>query len=239
MQVSTRAIVISKIRYGEHDLIVKCFTQEFGLRSYMIKGAFRSKKSKLKPAYFQLLSILHLEADHKDNRQLQYIKEVKVDQNLYTIHSNVVKGAVVLFLAEVLSSVLQEEVPNQELFNYLEHSILSFDQNEQDPNFHLIFLVQLTKYMGFYPDIDNIDAPYFDMLEGKFQHLKPEVYAISNENLTVLKSLLGIKFDRDKKLRLSVLQKQEFLNMILVYFKLHLSGFKEPKSLAVLNQVFR
>ncbi len=239
MQVSTKAIVISKIRYGEHDLIVKCYTQEFGLRSYMIKGAFRSKKSKLKPAYFQLLSILQLEADHKDNRQLQYIKEVKIAQNLHAIHSNVVKGTIVIFLAEILSSVLQEEAPNQELFNFIDTSILILDQRELDANFHLIFLVQLTKYLGFYPDVDNINAPYFDMLEGKFQDHKPEIYSISNENLTVLKSLLGIKFDRDKKLRLSVLQKQEFLNMILVYFKLHLSGFKEPKSLAVLNQVFR
>ena len=53
MVVSTKAIVISKIKYNDNDLIVKCYSASCGVKSYVIKNALKSKKGKLKPAYFQ------------------------------------------------------------------------------------------------------------------------------------------------------------------------------------------
>lgn len=237
MQVSTKAIVLSKIRYQDHDLIVKCYTRDFGIKSYLLKNILKSKKGKLKPAYFQLFSMLEIDADHRENRALQFIRDVKIDYKTDSLHTNIVKSSIVIFLAEITSNILKEEEQNLELFDYISTSIQWFEEHETNSNFHFLFLVELTKYLGFYPEM-NINAPYFNLLEGKFQNHDTGIYCVSGENLVALKTVLGIKFDGNKKLSLTSTQKRNFLDMILMYFKLHLDGFKEPKSLAVLNQVF-
>ena len=76
--LSTNAIVLSKIRYRDNDLIIKCYTQNKGLVSYLLRGVLNNKKGKTKPAYFQLLSQLQIITIHKPNRSLQTIKEVKL-----------------------------------------------------------------------------------------------------------------------------------------------------------------
>ena len=237
MLLSTNAIVLSKIKYRDNDLIIKCYTQKEGIVSYLLRGVLKSKKGS-KVAYYQLLTQLKLETDFKPSRGLQYIKEVKVNHLYSSLHTNVLKSAIVMFLAEVLSSSLQEEEQNDTLFNYLEATLQWLDEQEHFSNFHLLFLLNLTKHLGFYPDISKIEAPYFNLEAGKFEDEQKNKYSISKENLTLLKQLLGTTFDALEKVKINAKQRQSFLNLILVYFELHLGSFKKPKSLQIFNDVF-
>jgi len=238
MQVSTKAIVVSKLRYKDCDLIVKCYTEQFGIKSYLLKNALKSRKGKFKPAYFQPLTIINIEAEHKQNRSLHFLKDIKIQNNFESIHTNVIKSTIAMFLAEVLTIVLKEEEENLSLFNFLETSLIWFNENEADTNFHYIFLIELTKYLGFYPDISQSNLLYFNLEDGKFYDTQSGRYFIDGENLIFFKQLLGIKFDANKSATFKPTQKLEFLNMIILYFKLHLDGFYQPKSVTVLNQVF-
>lgn len=238
MLVSTKAIVLSKLKYKDYDLIVKCYTEKFGVKTYLLKRILKTKKGKFKPAYFQLLTILELQAEHKDNRSLQYLKDIKLQYNYKTLHTNVVKSAIIMFLSEILSNILKEEEENLALYNFIETSLIWFDENETNTIFHLLFLIKLTKYLGFYPDTNIRETNFFNLEEGRFQHNKTNLYCISGNNLVFLKELLGIKFDVYNNLDINSNQKRELLDMILLYFKLHLDGFKTPKSRTVLNQVF-
>ena len=239
MQQSSAAIVLSRLKYKDSDLIVKCFTKDFGIKSYIIKGVLKSKKRRITPAYFQALSILEIQAHYKNNRTLHYINDIKVKQHYKSVYTNVIKSTVAIFLSEILNDLLVEETPNLELYNFIETTLIWFDENDSYSYFHYVFLIELTKYLGFYPELSNIDSQYFNLLDGRFSNQKPHNYYIDGENLTLLKTLLGIKFDRNKTFVINANQRQEFLDMILSYFKLHLEGFKTPKSLAVMNQVFR
>jgi len=237
MLQTTNAIVLSKLKYSDHDLIIKSYTQKEGIVSYVLKGVLKSKKGS-KVAYYQLLTQLQLVTDFKRSRSLQYIKEVKINYLYSSLHTNVLKSAIVMFIAEVLSSSLQEEEQNDTLFNYLEATLQWLDVNDKYANFHLLFLLNLTKHLGFYPDITNIKAPYFNLEAGKFQDKKESKYSISNENLTLLKQLLGTTFDALELVKINAKQRQSFLGLILVYFELHLGNFKKPKSLQIFNEVF-
>jgi DNA repair protein RecO (recombination protein O) len=237
MVVSTKAIVLSKIKYKDNDLIVKCYTASSGVKSYVIKNALKSKKGKLKPAYFQLLTLLEIESEHKDNRSLHYFKEVRLYKPYETLHTNIFKSTVILFLAEILSMILNEEEANHPLFEYLETTLLWFDAVEKTGTFHLQFLMGLTKFLGINPDTSNDSLPYFNLKNGNFQHQKEE-YCVTGTKLELLKPFLGTKFDTSFTLELNSSQKHELLNMILDYFKLHLHAFKHPRSLTVLNQVY-
>ncbi|WP_299548271.1 DNA repair protein RecO [Seonamhaeicola sp.] len=238
MLISTKAIVLSKLRYKDYDLIVKCYTEQLGIISFILKGVLKSKKSHTKVAYFQLLSQLQLIIQYRENRSLQTIKEVKLDSVYTSLHTNVLKGAIVMFLAEILSGTLQEEEQNETLFSYIETTLLWLDAHANYSNFHLLFLLNLTKYLGFYPDTTHIEHSFFNLSEGRFETKKTDDYSISGDNLTLLKQLLGTTFDDLSSVKINSKQRQAFLNMILLYFELHLGNFKRPKSLQIFNQVF-
>lgn len=238
MQVTTKAIVLSSLKYGDSSLIVKAFTKSDGLKSYLLKGILTSKKGKLKPALFQPLTQLEIVAFHKNKGTLETIREAKLAYHYQTLHSDIVKNSLVLFLAETLSIVIQEEEENPGLFQYLDYSLYWLDLNGDVPNFHLLFLLHLTKYLGCYPDTSRQDLPYFDLQEGCFLFSPSVNPVLEGEQLQHFKQFLGINFDGLLSVKLNNNQRQELLKKLLLYFDLHLHGFRTPKSLAVLNAVF-
>ena len=238
MQVTTKAIVLSSLKYGDTSLIVKAFTLSDGLKSYLLKGILASKKGKLKPGLFQPLTQLEIVAFHKNKGTLETIREAKVAYHYKTLHSDIVKNSLVLFLAETLSIVIQEEEENTGLFQYLDYALFWLDNHENSTNFHLLFLLHLTKYLGFYPDTSNTDLSFFDLHEGCFLSSPSLNPILEGDVLQNFKQFLGINFDGLFTVKLNNNQRQELLKKLLLYFQLHLHGFRTPKSLAVLNAVF-
>lgn len=238
MQVTTKAIVLSSLKYGDTSLIVKAFTASDGLKSYMLKGVLVSKKGKLKTAYFQPLMQLEIVANHRNKGTLESIREAKVNYHYQTLHSQIPKNAMTLFLAEMLSHSIHEEECNEALFLYLETALQWLDTNDQIANFHLYFLLRLTKYLGVYPDTSNSQRMYFDLLEGEFINTPSLNPMLQNKNLSNFKMVLGINFDALHSIALNKADRQELLKSLILYFELHLQGFRKPKSLDVLNEVF-
>jgi DNA repair protein RecO (recombination protein O) len=234
----SKVIVLSKLKYRDNDVIVKCFTLHRGVVSYLLKGVLNTKKGSSKVAYYQLLSQLQIEENYRQTQSLQFIKDVRLDYNYATLHTNLFKGSIVMFISEVLSSVLREEEENQPLYHYLETTFRWLDTKDEFSNFHLLFLLNLTKHLGFYPDISDTNQMYFNLKNGLFESKKEEVYSLSGENLTILKQLLGTNFDDLDDVKLNSKQRQSFLAMLLLYFELHLGSFRKPKSLKIFNQVF-
>ena len=238
MQVTTKAIVFSALKYGDTSLIVRAFTLSDGLKSYLLKGILTSKKAKLKAAYFQPLTQLEIVANHKNKGSLESIREVGVAYHYNTLHADIAKNAVTLFLAEMLGNSIHEEEPNIQMFHFIEASLQWLDTNELIANFHIHFLLGLTKYLGFYPDLNHIDSDSFDLKEGVFTNRPTLNPILVGENLDYFKRLLGINFDAIQSIKMKKDNRQELLKSLVLYFELHLQGFRKPRSLAILNQVF-
>lgn len=236
MQVKTKAIVISSLKYQEKSLIVKCFTQSDGLKSYFVRDAFSGRKASQKVAYFQPLSLLEIEAVHKNKGALENFKEIKIATPYHSIHSDVVKTTIVIFLSEILHHSIHEEEKNTPFFAFLEASLLWLDNHDQVANFHLILLLETTKYLGFYPDNSDADLKFFEMIEGVFSPFHA-VSSLSEHETHLLKRLMALKFDSDQKI-FSATERQILLKILIEYYALHLDGFKKPKSLEVLKEVF-
>lgn len=238
MQVTTKGIVLSSLKYGDTSLIARIYTASAGLKSYLLKGILTSKKGKLKAAYFQPLMQLEIVANHKNKGTLESIRDVKVEYHYQTLHSEMAKNSIVLFLAEILGNSIQEEEPNDELFRFMEASFQWLDNHDKIANFHLFFLLNLTKYLGFYPDKENQSASYFDLQDGVFTDHPSGMAFITDENLAYFKMLLGTNFDAMHSIAMKKTNRQELLKSLVRYFELHLQGFRKLKSLAVLNEVF-
>ena len=236
--ISTKAIVIGTIKFSDTSLIVKLYTEKVGLVSFLLKGILKSKKGKLRTAYFQPLNQLSVIFSHQEKRNLQLLKEAQVIHVYETIYTSIVKQSIVLFLSEILTSAIQEEENNTLLYEYLEHSLIWLDSHDQISNFHLLFLLNLTKFLGFYPDVSQSDKNGFHLSEGFFtDHLQIKEVIKGNE-INQLKKLLGIHFDNVEYINYSKTERQRLLQILIRYFELHLGGFRVPKSLAVLETVF-
>lgn len=237
MLSKNKAIVLSKVKYNDSDVILKCYTSERGLVSYLVRGAYSSKSKASKMGYFQVLSQLQIEEDFKPNRSLQYIRDTKSLFVYNSLQTNLQKSSLAMFLAEVLSSALKEEFKNEDLFNYISGSLDYLDHDTEVANFHLMFLLQLTKYLGFYPELTQETTIYFDLESGLFTNLSG-LYTIGGAQVAWLKFLLEQPFEAYPQLKLNAQGRVAFLNVLLLYFELQLGYFKKPKSVEVLNQVW-
>jgi DNA repair protein RecO (recombination protein O) len=236
MLVKTKAIVISSLKYQEKSLIVKCFTQSDGLKSYFVRDAFASRKSNQKIAYFQPLTILEIEAIHKNKGALENFKEIKIATPYYTIHSDVIKSTIVMFVSEILHHSIHEEEKNELLFDFIETALDWLDNHNEATNFHLIFLLEITKFLGFYPDNSDTDFKFFEMIDGIFSPFQG-ISCLSEHETFLFKKLINLKFDSNQKVFAGI-ERQILLKILLDYYAIHLDGFRKPKSLEVLKEVF-
>ncbi len=240
MIIKSHIIVLSKIKYKDHDLIVRAYTKHRGAVSYLIKGGLKSSKAnRSKVVYFQPLMQLSVEENYKSNQSLHYLKDIKSSYIYKTLYANVYKSAIVLFLSELLSNILKEEEQNEGLFHFIETAFQYLDNEEHYANFHILFLLKLSRYLGFQPDKSKGESDFFNLQLGSFESFSTGSYSVSGKNLILLKQLLGINFDELTSIKMNGQERQDFLSMLLLYFELHLEGFRKPKSLTVLSEVFR
>ena len=238
MQIKTEAIVIHAIRYGEADLIVKMFTKDFGIVSFMVKRVLKSKKGKLRASFFQLGSILEIDTVFKNKKGLDLLKEVKPIYHFNSLHTIIVKSSIVTFLLEILNNVLIEEQPDKELYQFICDSLVYLDQNQEITLYHMVFLLELTSFLGCYPDTSNSGAEEFDLETASYISYSKNKDLLTGELLANFNLLLGTKFDELKKISIAKTQRKELLNSILKYYQFHVPGYREPKSLIVLEQLF-
>ena len=239
MLVKSRGIVLRRIRYNDSDSIVSLYSSEFGRISYLV-GNHRRRKA-VNPACLQPLSLIEYEADHHNGRELQRLKEIRPLCPLTDIPMNPVKNGISMFLAEILTRVLNEAEANPTLFDYLLQSVEILDRCQAGAaNFHLVFLIKLSIFLGFYPNIsDGRKGGYFDLQAGCFTPARPLHNAwLSPEEARKLVSLMQMRFDNMETFRFSRQQRTAVLHRILDYYRLHLADFPEIKSLAVLEECF-
>ena len=236
-----KGIVFSQLKYGETSIIVQVYTEKFGRQAYIVKGG-RSKKSVSKSNLFRPFFLLDMEVYHREGKNLQSLKEVRLCENLNNLVFDVYKSAMVLFLAEVCSKVLREEEHNQDLFVFLYNSIRYLDLTEESiKRFHLYFLSKLTRFLGFFPQLNWSDEnAFFDMDNGFFvPEAKTHAHCLNLQLSRKLNSLFNTSIDLVNDLKMSSEELGEVLRAILNFYALQIDGFSNLKSLSVLHEIFQ
>lgn len=217
MKYKSRAITLTYIKQGESSIISKIFTEKHGLQSFIIKGV-RSKKAKKKLGLFQPLQLVDVNATLIPKKGLQYLAEITIIETISTDKINMYKNFLAIFIAEISSKVLQENEQNSGLFKFVwEIKQKLYNANTIDENFALLFMLNLSKYLGFFPSTENINAPFFNLETGEFsgKAFNLNIY-LTEEKTTILRHLLlGKKINIPQKL------KSELLKDIIQYFRLH------------------
>ena len=217
MKYKSRAITLTYIKQGESSIISKIFTEKHGLQSFIIKGV-RSKRAKKKLGLFQPLQLVDINATLIPKKGLQYLAEITIIETISTDKINMNKNFLAIFIAEISSKVLQENEQNSGLFKFVwEIKQKLYNANTIDENFALLFMLNLSKYLGFFPSTENINAPFFNLETGEFSEkaFNLNIY-LTEEKTTILKHLL-----LGKKINIPQELKSELLKDIMQYFRLH------------------
>ncbi len=240
MILKTSGIVLHHIKYRESGIIAHVFTRELGRQSLLIQG-IRGKKSKGKLSLFQPLYILDLEIYHKPYQSLHRIKEVRNLSPYLSIPHNILKTSIGLFLAEILYHCLKSEEKEPDLFDFLVNSFQILDHsNSGISNFHLVFLLKLSRFLGFYPNLSGLDDPFcFDLKDGIFRISPPNhPFYLSRTHTIIFKDLLELNYEQLKNFSMSNKVRSEMLENIVDYYKLQEQTVAGIKSIKILREVF-
>lgn len=219
MLFKTRGIVFRFTKYGETSIIVNIFTELFGLQSYIVNGA-RSKSSKNKIALYQPLTLVDLVVYHRENANILRIKEIKCLHPYLTIYQDVRKSSIAMFLNEIVNKAVKEQSHAEEICEFLIHAFMTLDQLSSVENFHLIFLLKLSRLLGFGPQAVH------EVLGG---------YRVDAEEEKILHRLLTLDYDQPLPIPRAV--RRNLLDCLLRFYASHIENLGEIRSVDVLKEV--
>lgn len=240
MLQKTIGIVLHCLKYNDTSNIVDIYTRHAGRASFLVKVP-RSRKSAVRPVLFQPLSFVEFEADCRPTSSLRLIKEAKSWYPFRSLPYDPYKSAIGMFLAEFLYRALREEAENQPLFAYLEHSIRWLDECDGGyANFHLVFLMRLSRFLGLYPNTEDYsEGCFFDMLNACFTPRPPAHSAfLKPAEASRIRVLMRMNYKTMHLFAMSRAERHRCLAVINDYYRLHLPDFPMLKSLDVLKELF-
>ncbi|MDR2466594.1 MAG: DNA repair protein RecO [Prevotellaceae bacterium] len=228
-----RGIVLNQINYRDNLDIVYLYSDERGRRTCLLNR--RKRMRRLAP-----LSLIDFESSGREKSEMQHIKEYVFSPLLPDIAADARKSAIAMFSAEFLYKVLREEEANPSLFLFLDASvrILEF-LAEGVANFHLHFMVQLAKHLGFSIPFNKAAGKYFDIKLCEFARLKPpHPQFFDPENTRILAALLDLSSDCLGEIKLSGSQRTAFANLMLNFYSFRFDHHINLKSADVLHEIF-
>ncbi len=240
MITKTRGIVFRAIKYGETSLITEIYTEERGLQKYIINGV-RSAKSRTSASLLQVMSLLEMVAYHRSDKDLQRIKEIKPAYVFQHIPFDIKKGAVGLFMTEIARKTIREEEQNVPLFNFLFHAFAFLDETRSSvANYHLCFLLQLSRYLGFAPGGQYCaDTPVFDLREGLYVKGTPAGQAfVEGLSSAALYALLQSRLEEAHEVSIPADERKILLRHLIDFYRLHVENLPVINAHAILQEVF-
>ena len=242
MLETTHGIVLHYNRYGDDRAIVDIFTLSRGSVAFLVRDRRGQRKGGMHATLLRPLNVVELVFDYRPSLSLQKIQELHIAHCYTSLPYDPMKETVALFLSEFLHNVLRSEVQNEALYHYILYSLQWFDAaTEGFANFHVAFLVRLTHYLGFWPNIDSKNSlPYFDLRESIATDKEPQHnFFLKGEEAAALPKMLRMNLRNMHRFRLTRQQRNRILDVLTLYYRLHVPEFRDLRSLAVLSEVLK
>lgn len=240
MLETTQGIVLHYNRYNDDSAIVDIFTLSRGSVAFLVRDRRQQHKGGLHTTLLRPLNIIELVFDFRPSASLQRIQELHIAHCYTSLPYHPIKETVALFLSEFLHGALRSEIQNPDLYHYLLYSLQWFDAaHEGLANFHVAFLIRLTHYLGFWPNIKDKEAlSYFDLRDSIAINAEPSHgFFIKGEEAAALPKLLRMNLRNMHKFRFTRQQRVRILDVLTLYYQLHVPEFRNLRSLAVLREI--
>ena len=235
-----RGVVLHTLKYGDSSMVVYLLTDVGGRRSYMVQGVRSTRGRGSKLALFQPMFAVEFEGLESPRRQMDSFREIRSGAVLRSVPFGVRKSTIALFMAEVLYRLVRESEPNGPLFDFVWGSVGALDAMEEGvANFHLWFLANLSRFLGFYPGNAYTAGAFFDIREGLYTKTPPpHAGYMSGEHARTLDDFIRCDVRCLGEIGLNRRQRVGFLDALLVYYGYHLDAIRAVQSVKILQEVF-
>lgn len=236
----SRCVVLHTLKYNDSSLIAHVLTEAEGCVSFVVSLS-HARRAAVRYTLFQPLALLEVEWEQRKPDELCKPKAVQVAVPLVSIPFDPYKSAIAMFLAEFLRYALKAEPASQPLFEYVYRSVEWLDTCVKGAaNFHLVFLLRLTRFLGFFPEVQAAESGcYFDLQQCTFTPVRPaHSRFLEPADADRLPQLLRMRYENMRFFKFSGRERNRFLAVINDYYRLHIPNFPELKSLAVLRELF-
>ncbi len=231
----SEGVVLSTVKYGDNAVIVNALTRDAGRRAYMAAlGANRRRAGLLAP-----LSVVEFVATGRRRGQMQRMTELRAAPPLTRIPFDPTLRAVAFFMDELLCRTVPDEVPDEDLYVFVRDAVLALDAGIGGAyNFHLFFMMRLAGALGIAPASERAGMPIFDMEAGTWASTPPpHPDTVTGRMADLWDAMATTPPDGLAGVAISRSERQELITLMTRYYKLHLPGFANLKSQAVLAQL--
>ena len=210
MLVSTEGIVLCQFPYSDTSLIVKIFTRDYGLLSFMIKGVKSRKNSKAN--LYKPVNLLTISFYHRENQALKQIKEAQLIFAPDALNFGVYKSAISMFMVELIQHTIPDDSsqPDIEKYNFIDYSLQYLRTNKLNAHFYLAFMFQYSVHLG-------IEIPFSE-----------------NKNIEQLHD-----YNHLGNLSLNRVERQKLFHSFEQHFLENLTSYKPLKSIDILNEILQ
>lgn len=234
MKSIQHGILLKKHSYSESSLILNFFTLENGFQAYIFQGGKKKKGNIL-----QALSIVEITSYQRSDSDLGKITEINSDYVPQSIPYHPIKSGLAFFITEVLAQVLRSSDRDVEMYSFLNHEVQWIDNSEEMTNYPIWFLLKLAHQIGIGIHIDHANGKIFDLQDGVISNQTPSSHLyIKDETVNLLKELLNSDKNEVLALHIHKNHRKHITDYLINYFRVHVSGFKTPKSLSVMQTIF-
>jgi len=240
MQKKMRGVVIYATKISDQKKIVEIFTDVTGCVSFVVHIA-SGRRGGGNNILYQPLSLVDFVTDLKPGVNLHYLRDVQLSVPFLSIPFNVYKTTIAVFLAEFLHRALRIEYEDKPLFDFLTNSIQWFDETKDSvANFHLTFMIQISRFLGIYPNAEGYKRGYFfDLMNGCFcRQIPMHTFYLKPDEAKWVRYFMCMRYTNMNKFHLTRDQRMQCLNVIIDYYRLHIPGFPLLKSLDILKGLF-
>ena len=107
-------------------------------------------------------------------------------------------------------------------------------------NFHLVFMIRLSMFLGFFPNLESYEpGACFDLRSGCFSTtVPPHPDYIQADEAEAMVGLMRLSFTTMRLFRMSREQRNRCVDVILDFYRLHIPAFPELKTLGVVRELF-
>ena len=230
-----RGVVLSTVKYGDSGMVVQMLTDRYGRQSYMVQGVRSGRGRGSKMALFQPLFLLQFEGLESSHSDLHKMREVQNDVVFKSLPYDIRKSTMALFMAEVLYRLVGESEAN-----FVYHSVKALDEiDEGVANFHLWFLANLSRYLGYFPGNEHAKGCWFDMREGLYVREMPmHNHTMNVEEAELLCDLTETDLECLGEIPLNREQRVAMLSRLVDYYSIHLEAIRSVRSIEILQEVF-
>ena len=238
----SRAIVLHTIKYGDNGHIVHLYTEALGRRSYYVGGLRNGRltvgRNKIA---LQPLTVVDIVGYPGQRSDLHRLREASTPYLLASLPFDVRKSAIALFMAETVYRIVREEGPNPLFFDFFEGAIKALDEaTDGVANFHIYFLLEMTRFMGYYPSDNYSPGAFFDLSRGEFVVIKPhdpDVYMDRRES-EILASFIGRSLGEVLCIAMGRAERVALLGGLIRFLSYHHDSAYKISSIKILGEIF-